>query len=122
MSARPEKRALARLYKQIPAFTCKPGCADCCGPVPTSPVERVRAPRLAGIDLRLALTACLTCPYSTDAGCAVYADRPFICRLFGAVEGEPKLACPHGCKPERPLSAAKAEALTMEYMRLTGDA
>ena len=44
--------------------------------------------------------------------CKVYAVRPMICRLFGAVD-HPKLTCPHGCRPEgrSPMISQQAKAL-----------
>lgn len=101
------------LYRQIPSFDCKPGCSDCCGPVPLAKVEwqRVKlAKRNVGID-------CLTCDYLVDGKCSVYADRPFLCRLFGAT-ADAKLACHHGCGPAKPLTIKQANTLTAKYMRL----
>lgn len=101
---------LASLYSAIPTFECKPGCTDCCGPVPFSRAEwqavKVKKHHRRG---------CLDCPYSKGGACEIYEQRPFICRLFGATE-DPKLACPHGCKPEKPLAVAEADALTRRYL------
>lgn len=33
------EKALAALYRRIPAFECIPGCHDCCGVVPFAPAE-----------------------------------------------------------------------------------
>lgn len=42
------------------------------------------------------------CPLLGPGGCTVYADRPLVCRLFGATAGVMDLACPHGCGPADP--------------------
>ena len=83
-------KALKKLRQRIPGLQCIPGCSDCCGPVVFSKTEwdRVKDKRRA---------TSITCPYVEDGKCAIYRDRPIICRLFGTVED---LQCPHGCKPE----------------------
>lgn len=117
-SLRPQRRALQRLYAQIPTFECVPGCTDCCGPVPVAAAEGERAPKLVGFLESLKPGDCLDCPYSAGGNCEVYEDRPFICRLYGTAPEEPRLRCPHGRKPDKPLSAARAAALTMEYQKI----
>ena len=117
-------RDLRMVYRDIPSagMRCKSGCSDCCGPVPWSDAEiaRVAVPLHAEwIDLFgvRALQDPLTgkCPFVTPAGCAVYDRRPFMCRLFGSTPSEPRLACPHGCRPSRTLTAPQAAALTCRY-------
>jgi len=103
-------KRLADLYASIPTFTCIPGCTDCCGPVPFSKTEWARVP------VKKTAT-CLDCPYA-EHGCTIYDQRPFMCRLFGAVD-DPMLRCPHGCRPFKPLTQAQGNALTEEYIRLT---
>lgn len=118
-ASRQRRRGLARLYAQIPTFECEPGCTDCCGPVPASDTELTRAPLLADIVERLE-RGCLDCPYSLGGNCSVYADRPFICRLFGTAPEDERLRCPKGRAPTRPLTAAQAAALTNQYFSITG--
>jgi len=108
---------MAELYRAIPSFDCKPGCSDCCGPVPMAKPEWQAiklAKRASGQD-------CLTCAYLVDGKCSVYQDRPFLCRLFGATT-DAKIACPHGCGPSKPLTAQQASILNSRYMRLMGGA
>lgn len=104
------KKMHKRLYKKIPAFKCKEGCTDCCGPVPFSNWEWEQIE-----DKRKATT--LTCPYAVGGKCEIYGQRPLICRLFGAVDDE-RLRCPHGCGPEKKLSQRQAEEIMKEYLRI----
>jgi uncharacterized protein len=122
MKSKQEKRELAELYSMIPAtdLPCVEGCSDCCGPVPASREELRRGPKLFD-----ALISCSSCPYvvKNGGGCAIYDDRPFMCRLFGASE-EPQMQCPHGRGASRKLSVAATRDLTRRYLRLikkTGD-
>jgi hypothetical protein len=110
------------LYDRIPAFRCKPGCGDCCGVVPWSENEWAKVADRAppGTTTIKADDAIIptrpgssVCPFFSS-GCTVYNDRPFMCRLFGAVR-DPRLRCPHGCGPTHPLSAAKALKMTRQY-------
>jgi Fe-S-cluster containining protein len=90
--------------------------------------ELRRAPKLNNPEyaVKLALdgkviwdSGCLTCPYVTDAGCGIYEDRPLICRIFGASE-EPALQCPHGRKPEKPLTSTQTRTLFDRYLKIGG--
>jgi hypothetical protein len=55
------------------------------------------------------------CPYCLPSGCEVYADRPVVCRLFGAVEG---MECPHGKTPAKRLGRDDTKKLTTAYWNL----
>lgn len=48
------------------------------------------------------------CPALVDGACAVYEDRPTICRLWGATQSMP---CPHGCTPEGALTREESHEL-----------
>lgn len=103
-----KRRLLKKLQDRIPSFTCIPGCHDCCGPVPFSKIEwnAVKDKRMAkGIN----------CPYQCEEGCAIYKDRPLICRLFGASEDQ-RLKCPHGCGPKKPLTKEETAKIMVEYL------
>lgn len=129
----PRTEPLDEIYAQIlPVVGCRKGCNDCCGAVPMGRIEaeRVRHPlqperghaALPG-EAQSAIAStprsfCGGCAYSTPNGCAIYDQRPFICRLFGAVDGEPNLACPHGAHAERPLTRQQADVLGMKYIEL----
>lgn len=85
----------------LPTIACKGLCQASCGPVAWSEAEAsawsnngvqeprtVEHPRLGP----------MTCSHLTQAGrCAIYEDRPLVCRLFGVVR---EMRCPHGCRPQ----------------------
>jgi len=103
--AKGELELLEALRAQIPTFQCKPGCQDCCGLIIWSRTEWQRAAshpagQCIGPDTSL------SCEYQAHEGerrCAIYSERPILCRLFGASQ-EKLLKCPHGCKPKQPLT------------------
>jgi uncharacterized protein len=128
MKLKQERRELEKLYKEIPTFECIPGCHDCCGPVTGSREELRRAPKLNNPKYAVKLilddeviwdNGCLVCPYVTEAGCGIYEDRPMICRIYGASE-EPALQCPHGRKPEKPLTLIQTHSLFDRYLKVGG--
>lgn len=106
------RNAHERLYKRIPSFQCKPGCTDCCGPVPFSRFEWKRVKDKRKGDIKT-----LTCPYAIGGRCEIYAKRPLICRLFGTVNDE-RLLCPHGCGPEKKLTAKEADEIMQDYFKI----
>ena len=87
------------LRQVIPAFACKPGCHDCCGPVTASSEEMWRLPVKSAAEHEAALAE-YNCVHLGEKGCEVYSERPLICRLFGTT---PNLACPHGCAPDKAI-------------------
>jgi len=89
-------REIQFIRKHIPAFACKPGCHDCCGPVTASTEEMANLPVKSDAEHKFALAE-LSCPHLGSSGCQVYTERPLICRLFGTT---PRLACPNGYRPE----------------------
>jgi len=101
---------LQEFYNQIPSMVCKPGCSDCCGPVPFCKDEWD-----AVADKRPATS--LNCPYICKTGCAIYPNRPFMCRLFGTLS-DPKMRCPHGYAPAQLIPEGKARLLLAEYLKL----
>lgn len=114
---RREGKEIKRLRLLIPTFDCIPGCSDCCGPVPFSLWEESKLP---GGQNPPPKPGCLDCPHSTPQGCAVYEDRPIMCRVFGTVD-DPRLKCPHGRRPEKLLSKEELEEITTSYAKLSGD-
>jgi len=93
-------RKIRIFREQIPAFACKEGCHDCCGPVTASSEEVARLPEKSEQEHDEALAE-FNCPYLGEQGCEVYEERPLICRLFGTT---PKLACPNDCAPVEMIS------------------
>lgn len=92
------EKMLDALYATVPDVACKGLCAEACGPIGMTPVERARIVREHGVFIGHAETkpGTLECPALQGNRCTVYSTRPMICRIFGAVEGMP---CPHGCEP-----------------------
>jgi hypothetical protein len=108
--------AHAALYARLPALDCRRECAHACGPIVATEVEWARIASATGGPTWGDDTVC---PHlDRDAAlCRAHALRPLICRLWGVVETMP---CPHGCEPERWLSAAEADALIDEVIALAG--
>jgi hypothetical protein len=121
-------RTLRMIYREIPpASPCKPGCFDCCGPVPWMPAERARIEADIPLDAEwisvmgvpaLRSTKTGICPFASADGCKVYERRPYMCRVF-ASSSVPCLQCPHGCAAKRPLGTMATDALTDRYRRET---
>ena len=112
---------LAELYARIPEVHCRGLCQAYCGPVPMADLELEAAlalrpdlrplasPFPIGGNLIAPDPETLTCRCLVDGRCSVYAARPVICRLWGAVK---RLRCPHGCTPENWLSPREAGKIT----------
>jgi Fe-S-cluster containining protein len=119
-------RALRMAYRDIPTMTCKAGCSDCCGIAPFTKVEFDRVADLLPADSAVTpvpggfgvtkVTAPSRCAFVTEAGCSIYDKRPAVCRLFGTLPEDPRMRCPHGCKPARPLTRAKAAGIMTRVM------
>lgn len=89
----------------LPALACQRQCQASCGPIAATPRERDRILRRHHRVLAPDHTG-RRCRLLTEAGdCAVYEDRPMICRLWGLTRA---MACPHGCVPERWLTEDEA--------------
>lgn len=97
------------LLQGVPQFQCVEGCSDCCGPVPMTRLEmsRIKA-RVGEYEM---FDKDLHCGLLKDGKCSVYDIRPAICRVFGATSFQPRLVCPHGRKPEQPLSREATDEL-----------
>lgn len=120
------------LYREIPDMTCRPGCSDCCGPVPWSPAEIARVAdvippgaayeTVRGISILVDTMNPLRCPFvGPQGGCTVYERRPFTCRLFGTAPAEPRLRCPHGCRPRRVLTTLQAADLRRRQHQISSE-
>ncbi len=123
MTALDEIRAI---YDEIPEVDCKGRCANSCGPIDMSTVERRRLTEL-GVEIpmftperaqRWANQERLDCPALTPLRtCRVYQDRPLICRLWGVAESMP---CVWGCKPKRLLTDDEAYDLIFRVIEIGG--
>lgn len=97
-------KQLDALYEALPQMNCKGLCHECCGPIAMSRVEWQRIQVQLGYTPKG--TPDLVCPMldRKTNRCSVYAIRPVICRLWGAL---PSMPCPHGCQPERMLDESE---------------
>ena len=103
-------KTLPEIYALIPDVECKGLCQEACGPISMTEIEaqaiRDRVGASARIVGGLLVGKSLTCPLlNPDGRCAVYEQRPAICRIWGAVK---EMACPHGCKPKRWMTKAES--------------
>ena len=87
---------MEELWDRIPRVRCKGLCQDSCGPIAMSMAEqeRIRArgydiPPMADALAALARGEDYYCPALVQGRCAVYEDRPTICRLWGATTSMP---------------------------------
>lgn len=95
--AKAREEMLRALYDRVPPTGCKGLCHEACGPIAFSETEAAHLRSKYG-RLPVLKPGTLECSELTeDKRCAVYADRPMICRLWGAVRS---MRCPHGCVPE----------------------
>ena len=119
-----------QLLESVPKFECKAGCADCCGLIAVSKLELKRIVARTGIKpemlktsfrlKQLKKTGCLDCPLlDSQNKCSVYDIRPAICRVYGASD-HVRLQCPHGLKPEKPLTVEETNSLMDRVMALGG--
>jgi Fe-S-cluster containining protein len=115
------ERALRMVYREIPAMSCIPGCTACCGPAPFTRVEIEAVvgaippgaeivPAGDGFAVVSPLTP-MRCAFASDRGCAIYDNRPTVCRLFGTAPADKLLACPKGCRPKHALGPTAARRL-----------
>lgn len=117
--ARPKipPKALRDVWAKVPGVKdCKGLCADSCGPIPVSSLERSVLEERSGQKLRT--DSKLTCVLLENGLCSAYSVRPLICRIWGVTEGLP---CTHGCEPEGVLSAEESLALFKEVEEIAGD-
>lgn len=103
------------VYARVPEVHCKGLCQAACGPIGCSGIEAA-ALQDKGIALPTVVdhptAGAATCSHlSVEGRCTIYADRPLVCRLFGATK---PLKCVHGCRPKSMLSRDEGHALVDE--------
>lgn len=96
-------------YERIPAFSCIPGCTDCCGPVPFTEAEWNQLAEHPPLTTH-------TCQFKGETGCTIYDRRPLLCRLFGAVDTT-RLRCPHGKRPDTFLTDRQGGTIARRYFK-----
>lgn len=116
---------LDALYAAVPAMQCKGLCHHSCSSVMMTEVERERIAARHGVTIPDGAFELGKpggrCPALNIFGrCAVYGDRPLVCRLWGAVPG---MECPHGCEPVGGmLSEETGKRLTLRLFTIQRDA
>lgn len=118
------KSEVAALYARIPKINCKQKCQDYCGAIvqlgaftEAERSEIERAMKSAEI-VRPAEASPLVCSALDLYGrCAIYVQRPAICRFWGVVEG---MTCPHGCEPERLITHAEMNEILNALAAIAG--
>ena len=109
-------------------FQCLQGCHDCCGVVPIRPevyyankdniqkepveiIQHFTGDIIPVTDDRLCVFLRRGYVSRTDY-CAIYNDRPEVCRAFGLSQ-RPELQCPH----LKPSGARRSEASTKQILK-----
>ena len=97
---RPSGLALAReILEDMPEMIgCNGMCWRSCGPITATPVEMALIHDAHPLVVELGIDEEGGCLYLDHKRCSVYAERPLVCRMWGATR---KMPCPFGCKPER---------------------
>lgn len=134
--SRSAETKLKALYARIPETTspCVDGCRQCCGPVPMTRAEWERVKkayphefepghlkdgtRVAVNEISVANGRRIqVCPFIQDgpAGCAIYPDRPLMCRLFATTYS---MHCQLGCKASPLLTRAEYLEIMDEYYKI----
>lgn len=109
--------ALDALYATLPELACQRKCQAVCGPIQATPLERDRILHRHHRVLRNSYGQGTPCRLLTaDGACAVYEDRPLICRLTGLTR---ETACPHGCEPERWMGEQEASDMMQTLLRMS---
>lgn len=118
---------LDALYAELPTVACRGLCAIACGAIPLTDAEARRLRLVSHVKPRTVpgtvtesgrTRAAERCIYlRADERCGVYAARPLICRVWGAVK---MLSCMHGCVPDRWLSDLDFVRIAQAIERLGG--
>lgn len=119
-------KRLKKIYDKIPAIDCKGLCQNSCGPIIIFPAEAENI-KAHGYSVPKETVdhpkyGEMTCAALDSEGlCSIHRVRPAICRLFGVVN-DPKMICPHGCKPKKMLgNGFVGKRIFDELQTKTGD-
>lgn len=110
----PVSKTLQELYARIPDVGCKGLCVDACGPIGMTRAEWEMI-QAAHPGVRLAIGPDWKCSLLKEGRCSIYNERPYVCRMYGAVEA---MRCPHGCEPVRMVPDHAADTLMRHLQRL----
>lgn len=109
-----EANQIKKLRHLIPrVIGCAPGCSACCGPVPFSKWEWEHLR-----DKRIVPGHGGMCPYIENEKCAIYNERPIICRLFGTGSEARFLSCHKGTKVESDMRGYSPESVFAQYKKI----
>jgi len=111
------KKKLHQIYASIPKIECQGKCTAYCGALGFEKGEMEEMTKAAN-GVAPCVDKNLTCNYLVLGRCAIYNDRPTICRIWGLTS---KLGCPHGCKRERALSVREVLDITAKVKKIAGD-
>jgi hypothetical protein len=123
MNAKEKIKKLNEIYSKIPIIKCKEDCHECCGCNQWLPIEAkniLEFLKKNNITERKAKSLFDYCPYIENDKCLIYPVRPIICRLFGVVKKDEKIAnieCSYA-KPEKFLTEKEADLLMLEVTKL----
>lgn len=118
---------LQELYDSLPTIACKGLCANSCGPIDMSEIERRRITAL-GVTIplfseeraaRWSAQEPLHCPALNrrTLRCDVYEARPLVCRMWGVTE---TMQCENGCVPTRLLTIREQFTLMLKAIEIGG--
>lgn len=107
---------LEDIYAKVPNLECKGLCVEACGPIPCTTKEQEAIEKATHRKLDFKKTHPHSCTMLKDGKCRAYQHRPLVCRLFGTV---PRMACPHGCVPEKWLTNEEGWQLLSEAEALS---
>ncbi|MEV4374569.1 YkgJ family cysteine cluster protein [Nonomuraea sp. NPDC049637] len=116
-------QALRELYATLPEVACKGYCQRSCrSPIDVSDLERQTIHDASGtwIPRPEQWPPGAPCPLLTPAGrCGDHANRPTICRLYGA-GATANMQCPHGCLPTARLTLQQTIDVLLQALEIGG--
>lgn len=99
---------LQEIYDSLPKIKCQGHCYPSCGVIPLYQVEVDNIRNNGGEVPRTKEGSGKCLSLTSENKCAIYDQRPLVCRLFGMVK---KLPCPYGCYPDKWVSDKQVLAM-----------